>query len=53
MKKYQVRSCSDGVGYYVVEVDPMLGDMYVKGTSLSTQEMVKLAKKLNEQDSTL
>jgi hypothetical protein len=46
-KKYEVRANSDGVGYYVVEVIAGM-DMYVQGVSLQRQEMVELAKTLNE-----
>ena len=46
--KYEVRANNDGVGYYVVEVIGGM-DMYVQGVSLNKQEMVDLAKKLNEE----
>jgi hypothetical protein len=46
-KKYEVRANSDGDGYYVVEVIAGM-DMYVQGVSLQRQEMVELAKTLNE-----
>jgi hypothetical protein len=49
MKKYQVKTNSDGIGYYVVE---MIGnmEMYIKGVSLVRQEMIDLAEKLNKED---
>jgi hypothetical protein len=48
MKKYVVKQTSDAVGYYVVEMVHDM-EMYIKGTSLSKQEMIALAKKLNEE----
>ena len=48
MLKFQVRQTSDGVGYYVVEVVAGIGDMYIVGTSMKRNEMVKLADKLNK-----
>jgi hypothetical protein len=47
MLKFQVRQNKDGVGYYVVEIVPGLGDMYIVGTSMKRSEMVALANKLN------
>lgn len=47
-KKYEVRANSDGIGYYVVEVIGTM-DLFIKGCSLNKQEMIELAKKLNEE----
>lgn len=47
MKKYKVKMTSDSVGYYVVEIIHGM-EMYIKGTSRNKQEMIELAKKLNE-----
>lgn len=48
--KYIVKQISDGVGYYVEQQVCNIG-YTVHGVSLNKQEMIDLAKQLNDEDS--
>lgn len=46
--KYVVKQDRDGVGYRVVEMVCGM-EMFIKGASLNREEMIELAKKLQEE----
>ena len=47
--RFQVKQNGDGIGYYVAEMVPGIGEMWIKGCSLNRQEMIDLALKLNQE----